>query len=152
MHTVHNWWLKTGEYACPVFDIVDIFCELPDLQACRVHELCPESFKNSELIQDLGKLQIQRHGSARGGRWANKKHFKCEMQSLNKLEAYARDKCAGRCDVKNTEQSPQTLPQSQKPSRVIWWVWLLTVTGRGTPAMLFTCHVVRLLFAMSGRY
>ena len=45
------------------------------------------------------------------------KHFKCEMQSLNKLEAYAREMCAGRCDVTNTERSPQTLPQSQKPSR-----------------------------------
>ena len=117
MHTVHYWWLKTGEYACPVFDIVDIFCELPDLQACRVHELCPESFRNREFVQNFCKLQIHRHGGARGGRWANKKHFKCEMQSLNKLEAYAREKCAGRCDVTNTERSPQTLPQSQKPSR-----------------------------------
>ena len=107
MHTVHNWWLKTGEYACPVFDIIDIFCELPDLQACRVHKLCPESFRNREFVQNFCKLQIQRHGGARGGRWADRKHFKCEMQSLIKLEACARDKCAGRCDVTNTERSPQ---------------------------------------------
>ena len=78
------------------------------------HELFPECFRNREFVQNFGKLQIQRHGGARGGRWANRKHFKCEMQSLIKLEACARDMCAGRCDVTDTERSPQTLPQTQK--------------------------------------
>ena len=51
MHAVHDRWLETGENTCPVLDIID-------------KKLCPEGFRNSELIQDLGKLHIQRHGGA----------------------------------------------------------------------------------------
>ena len=47
----------------------------------------------------------------------DRKHFKCEMQSSIKLITCAREVCAGRCDVTNTERSPQTLPQTQKSSR-----------------------------------
>ena len=36
---------------------------------------------------------------------------------MTKLITCAREVCAGRCDVTNTERSPQTLPQTQKPSR-----------------------------------
>ena len=81
MHTVHNRWLKTGEYVCPVFDVVDIFCELPDLQTCRVHKLCPESFRNREFVQNFCKLQIHRHGGVRGRRWENKNtsNTKCKV-------------------------------------------------------------------------
>ena len=41
------------------------------------------------------------------------------MQSSNRLKACAHDdECAGRCDVTNTDRSPQTLPRSQKPLRI----------------------------------
>ena len=33
--------------------------------------------------------------------------------------------CARRCDVTNTERSPQTLPQTQKPSRIDLILWCL---------------------------
>ena len=49
----------------------------------------------------------------RGGRWANRKHFKCETQNRSGLKACARDECAGRCDVNKRERSPQTLPRSK---------------------------------------
>ena len=55
---------------------------------------------------------------ARGGRWANRKYTsnaKCKVRSG--LITCAHEVCAGRCDVTNTDRSPQTLPRSQKPLR-----------------------------------
>ena len=41
---------------------------------------------------------------------------KCKIRT--RLNTCARDECAGRCDVTNTDRSPQTLPRSQKPLRI----------------------------------
>ena len=46
----------------------------------------------------------------------NPKTWRCKGRKVGK--ACARDMCAGRCDVTNTERSPETLPQTQKPSRI----------------------------------
>ena len=43
------------------------------------------------------------------------------MQNRSGLKACARDECAGRCDVTNTDRSPQTLPRSQKPLRILFY-------------------------------
>ena len=42
-------------------------------------------------------------------------NVKCKIRP--RLNTCAREECVGRCDVTNTDRSPQTLPRSQKPLR-----------------------------------
>ena len=46
----------------------------------------------------------------------NTSNAKCKIRS--RLKTCARDECTGRCNVTNTDRSPKTLPQSQKPLRI----------------------------------
>ena len=74
---------------------------------------------NSELIQDLGKLQIQRHGGATGWQVGKQEisllNGKAKARTRLRTEVRVISKCTRRCDVTNTDRSPRTLPRAQKP-------------------------------------
>ena len=90
--------------------------------------LLPSDSRNNALLQHIGfvrdpkkkKLHNQIREVQRGwqvGKQENHFNAKCKIRA--RLNTCARDECAGRCDVTNTDRSPQTLQRSQKPLRTI---------------------------------